>query len=174
MVRRLLGNQLYQPGASLPATCGGYPTGLLLAAAINPEARLRLVDRMPADSRSSLNERSLSSDTVEGRFAGVHGQCGYRPPAATVVGRAARLEWRAQVRAMPEEDRGFAMPAASRTYECAPADGASSAASWNDGRVHYLAAAAAHYAANLARNFKRKVASSFFLITRDVHKRMRQ
>ena len=174
LARRLLGNRLYQPGETLPATIGGYPTGLLLAAALNPEARLRLIDKLPPEERSSLNERSLGSDSVEGQFASIHGICGYRPPAATVQGRAAKLDWLGLVQAMPDEERGYEQPAVSRTYACRPVVTAGSVPRWNDGRVYYSAAAAAHYFAMLAKRFARKVASSCFLITRDVHKRMRR
>ena len=73
---------------------------------------------------------------------------------------------------MPEEQRGFAVAALSKVYECAPADTASSAAAWNDTRVHYSDEAAGQYAAKLAKNFERKMKGSFFLVTRDVHKRM--
>lgn len=175
LARRLLGNLPYQPGASLPASLGGYPTRLLLTAATNPESRLRLIDRLPADRRTSLRERSLGTDSVEGCFAEIHGVLGYLPDAATLEGRMANLAWLAQVRAMPEDQRGFALGGRSRIYECAAGDTAASAAAWNDGSALSGSGYAADaYLHAVAQRFKGKFASSRTLVTRDVHKRMRQ
>ena len=90
---RLLGDTLYRPGSTLPASVGGYPTHLVLEAAYNSEVRLRLIYRLPAEQQSSLNERSLGSNSVEGQFARLHGMLGYRPNVSTLLGRSARLDW---------------------------------------------------------------------------------
>lgn len=117
--------------------------------------------------RSGHMRRRLAS------LSGLAAQCS-AAGAATLQARSANLDWLAEVQAAPPEQRGFALPARSRTYECAAADTAASAATWNDGRVHYDAAAAAHHFAGNTRRVKRKVVGSQVLVTRDVHKCMRQ
>ncbi len=173
VLRRVLGNVLHQPHDSLPGMVGGHTSGVLIAGALNPAARLRLIDSLPAERRSSLNERSTSSDSVEGVYADLHGQLGYRPDPQTLLGRAANLDWRARVRAMPAEQRGSTLPAASRVYTCREDESAGSAAAWNDSRVHFDQEAGQRWEANWAKRLGRKAAGTGFLATCEVDKSMR-
>lgn len=174
LARRLLGNQLFLPGATLPASTAGYPTRLLVAAALNPEARLRLVDRLPPEQRSSLNERSLSSDSAEGQFGGIKSRAGGVCPTAPMVSSCSgTMDWQGLTQAMPAEERGFVLAGVSRTYEGAEAESAEGAAGWNNACILFDAVAAQEYIIKLSKKLSSKVKSSCVLVTRDVHKCMR-
>jgi hypothetical protein len=109
MARRLLGNLLYQPLDSWPASVAGYPPMQLVAAALNPETVLRLIDLLPPELRHIFVLRSTSTDSAEGAIASYHGALGFIPDAATFKGQAARLDWRVNVQALPVQVRSSAI-----------------------------------------------------------------
>ncbi|GAB4821642.1 hypothetical protein N2152v2_008688 [Parachlorella kessleri] len=173
VARRLLGNLLHLPHETVPAMIGGYTGGVVMAAALNPLARLRLVDSLPANRRSSLNERAMSSDSVEGVNAEIHGQMGFLPDPVMLLGHSANIDWRARVRAMPAAERGFNLPAASRVYACREDETAASAERWNDARVLYPGEERQRWEANWAKKLGRKADGAAFTTIRNVHKTMR-
>lgn len=165
---------LLQPGATLPAFTAGYPTRLLLAAALNPESRLHLVDCLPEDRRSSLNERSQSSDSAEGQFAGIKSRAGgVCPTAAVLASSSGTMDWMCLTQALPEDERGFALAGVSKVYEAAEAGSAKDVREWNGAQALFSPVAASAHFSKLAKKVGSKVRNNNVLVSRDVHKKMR-
>jgi hypothetical protein len=123
-------NVFTTPG-TLPASLGGIPTLLLRVILNNAEARLHILEQLPAFLRPLFNERCLSSDVVEQVFSVIHGRLGSRLNMPTLLGSLASLSYVAKLAAMPEEQRGFAMAPVSKSYACHSQ--AADMDAWNDG-----------------------------------------
>ncbi len=148
MIIRLLGDRLYQP-YPLPAKTDGVPTTQLVSWLINADSRLWLLEQLPEQLRTLLNERAVSTDVVEAIFGIAVLVCGYKPARRVMQGMAKNVEWAAQLKATPDEQRGFLVAGskADAWYERAPNEAASSvrmqggpggvqySSDWNDGRA---------------------------------------
>ena len=111
----------------------GLTKDLILSWLYNADTRLRLLQELPVSLQGLLNERSLSSDSVELVFAMVVMVCGgYKPSMATLVGCTRNIEFAVRMRAMDPALRPFSVQPSDKHVYSLHAH-TSNPLSWNDG-----------------------------------------
>lgn len=106
---RILGPYLAMP---MPQTVRGMSTKVLLRMISNADARLWTLNQLPSNLRHNLVERAITSDPCELLFSLVVQLCGYKPPPQRLLPALATITFAAELKAEPENLRGFPIPEA--------------------------------------------------------------
>ena len=116
MLQRMLGNTLFtarvcRGGAqpTLPQYVDGFTLQNVCSWLINGDSRLEVVERLPAERRSELCERALSSDCCELFFSLLTTLCGGRPALRVIQGAMTRITFLLGLRQQTRTARGFSM-----------------------------------------------------------------
>ncbi len=133
LLLQMMGNRPFVPLARMPAKVHGMTTQLMCSWLGNADNRLQLLERLPDPMRNAYVERASSTYDVEGLFSVLKQNLGYKPTPCVVAGKLSDHAWMAEQRAIPEAERGYALPGDHPSHAYAPAYSSTETKSWNDG-----------------------------------------
>ena len=134
LLRMQLGNRLFFPHWPLPKFIDGMTTVQILSMLGNADSRLQMLQKLPPAMQHLMCERAtMQTYMVESLFGDVRQRAGFKPGADVLDGMMANIAWGHEQRSMTREERGYDLPADSKTNIYGRSVESGAPETWNDG-----------------------------------------